>query len=157
MGIDVVDCNFNVLYGPLRTVVDLVQLVGRVGRDGGQSIALVLHNSHNIRNGDKDMKKLISCKTCRRTEFMGYFLSETDLLKLCNMTGLHTCCDLCEDSCCCGQCKVLDLEKLFSNQWINDSDNIDYEDVTDEHDIDNLDDEFISLKFFDTFETTDVK
>ena len=58
MGIDVVDCNFIVLYGPLRTVVDLVQLVGRVGRDGIQSIALVLHNSHNIRNVDKDMKKI---------------------------------------------------------------------------------------------------
>ena len=79
MGIDVVDCNSFVLYGPLRTVVDLVQLVGR---DGGQSIALALHNSHNIRNVDKDMKKLISCKTCRRTELMVNFRSETDLLEL---------------------------------------------------------------------------
>ena len=160
MGIDVVDCNSIVLYGPPRTVVDLVQLVGRVGRDGGQSIALVLHNSHNIRSVDKDMKKLISCKTCRRTELMGNFLSETDLLELCNMTGLHTCCDLCEDLCCCGQCKV----KLFSNQWINDSDSdsdtIDYEDVTDqpdEHDIDNLDDEFYLSEIFYSFETTDVE
>ena len=56
MGKDVVDCNSFVLFGPLRTVVDLVQLVGR---DGGQSIALALHNSHNIRIVDKDMQKLI--------------------------------------------------------------------------------------------------
>ena len=83
MGIDVVDCNSIILYGPPRTVVDLVQLVGRVGRDGGQSVAFILHNSYNVRNVDKDMKSLISCKTCRRKELTRNFLSDTDMLELC--------------------------------------------------------------------------
>lgn len=149
MGIDVVDCNSIVLYGPPRTVVDLVQLIGRVGRDGGQSVAFVLYNSYNIRNIDKDIKTLISCKTCRRKELMRNFLSDADLLELCKSPDVHTCCDICAESCCCGQCTILELEKLFSNQCIDnsssDSDTVEYEYVQeqpDEHDEDNLDVDF---------------
>lgn len=62
MGVDVLNCNSVVLYGPPRSVVDLVQAIGR---DGLPSVALIIYNSHHLRNVDKEVKTFISCQNCR--------------------------------------------------------------------------------------------
>lgn len=139
MGVDVLNCNSVVLYGPPRSVVDLVQAVGRVGRDGLPSVALIIYNSHHLRNVDKEVKSFISCQNCRRKELLKNFISDTDLLKFTDET-CHTCCDLCAELCKCNHCSVLDIEKLFNNECLNCSsdsdDTIDYDWNVDELDMD---------------------
>ena len=39
MGIDIKYCNSVVLYGPPTTYIDLIQEIGRVGRDGSATLA----------------------------------------------------------------------------------------------------------------------
>lgn len=139
MGVDVLNCNSVVLYGPLRSVVDLVQAIGRVGRDGLPSVALIIYNSHHLRNVDKEVKTFISCQNCRRKELLKNLMSDTDILKFTDET-CHTCCDLCAELCKCNHCSVLDIEKLFNNECLNCSsdsdDTIDYDWNVDELDMD---------------------
>jgi ATP-dependent DNA helicase RecQ len=45
MGIDIINCYSIVLYGAPHNVLDLVQEIGRAGRDGKDSVAMVLYNS----------------------------------------------------------------------------------------------------------------
>ena len=61
MGIDIVNFSNVVLYDAPKTVIDLVQEIGRVGRDGSPSTALLLHNSYHLQNIDSEVKEL--CKT----------------------------------------------------------------------------------------------
>jgi superfamily II DNA helicase RecQ len=132
MGIDVVGCNSVVLYGPPRNVVDLIQSIGRIGRDGEQSIAIIMYNSYQCRNVDQDMKSFITCQGCRRKNLMSNFMSNKDLLELEKDVNVHTCCDICTNVCKCSTCSVLQLEKLCSNEYLNSdsssgSDTVDYE------------------------------
>ena len=57
MGLDIVSRNGVVLYGAPRNILDFTQEIGRVGRDGNESAALVLYNSHSVRIAEKDVKQ----------------------------------------------------------------------------------------------------
>jgi superfamily II DNA helicase RecQ len=131
MGIDTGNCQSAILYGPPHSVVDLVQEIGRVGRDGQLSVAIMLYNSHHLRNVDKDVKTLFQSNTCRRKALMGNFLEESQLTQLEEECNLHTCCDICTKSCPCGYCQQLTIEKLFENvdcaESSSDSNTVDYE------------------------------
>jgi len=50
MGVDMVDIYTVVVYGAPSTIVELIQEIGRVGRDGKDSVALLLYNSYQLRN-----------------------------------------------------------------------------------------------------------
>jgi ATP-dependent DNA helicase RecQ len=54
MGIDIINCYSIVLYGAPHNVLDLVQEIGRAGRDGKDSVAMVLYNSFNLRTVEPD-------------------------------------------------------------------------------------------------------
>ena len=142
MGIDVVNCHSVILYGPPRTAVDLIQLIGRVGRDEQKSVAVMMFSSQNLRYSDQDVKQLFTTKTCRRVELMRNFLTESEINDMrINESNSHTCCDICAELCNCGKCENLVIEKIIENidDDSSDSDTIDY--VYD--DIENLtDDDF---------------
>ncbi|XP_062586322.1 putative ATP-dependent DNA helicase Q1 [Saccostrea cucullata] len=122
MGIDVSNCSNVILFGLPENLVDLVQEIGRIGRSGDPSVALILFNTYHLRKLSKTMKDLCS-DTCRRMTIMKHFLSETDLNELKKETGKHTCCDVCDKICSCGNCEYLSLEKLFDQSLISNSDN----------------------------------
>ena len=123
MGIDVAECHSVILYGPPKNPVDLVQLIGRVGRDGALSAALILYHSYHIRNIEQEIKPVLTENKCHRQELMKSFMSDSELesLKEDYTSNLHTCCDSCAEICACGQCSELDIEKLFKNIDISDS------------------------------------
>lgn len=135
MGIDIGNCQSVVLYGPPHSVVDLVQEIGRVGRDGQSSVAIMLYNSYHLRNVNKDIKTLFKSETCRRQVLMGNFLEEPQLTKLKAECNLHTCCDVCAKLCLCGKCEKLPVEKLLENIECvetcssSDSNTVDYSDL----------------------------
>lgn len=142
MGIDVVNCWAVILYGAPNTAIELVQEIGRVGRDGNPSIALLLYNSYNIRLSE--VKEVYKTINCRRHTLMQYFLKPAELEALSDEIGVHTCCDICAHKCQCGKCKLLLLEKMFNDSKIEDVSDDDLEkqsdsDITEPYDLDQYD------------------
>ncbi|XP_033754691.1 probable ATP-dependent DNA helicase RecS [Pecten maximus] len=110
MGVDFVDINNVILYGIPKSLVDLVQEIGRVGRDGKASIAVLLFNSYHLRDVDSDVKNMFKTEDCRRHAMLTPFVSDFELTDL---KKDHTCCDLCSVHCTCGSCKLSSMEKLM--------------------------------------------
>lgn len=48
------DCSI-ILFGMPDNIVDLVQEIGKIGRNGVQSIAMILFNSYHLQRSIKDM------------------------------------------------------------------------------------------------------
>ncbi|XP_069110241.1 bifunctional 3'-5' exonuclease/ATP-dependent helicase WRN-like isoform X2 [Argopecten irradians] len=126
MGIDVKDCQSVVLFGPPTNLVDLIQQIGRIGRDNSPSVALILYHSYHLGQLGFEVKSLVKSTDCRRVQLLGNFLNPKELTDIKNKeSGLHTCCDFCTLKCSCGECESLLLEKLFSctqSELENDSD-----------------------------------
>lgn len=102
MGIDIAYCHSVILYGPPTSIVDFVQELGRVGRDGQPSSAIILYSSQHKRHVDKDVRQFLDSKYCRRRNLLSHFLEE---LTNCNQNESHVCCDICEVKCNRGRCE----------------------------------------------------
>ncbi|XP_033752385.1 ATP-dependent DNA helicase Q1-like [Pecten maximus] len=147
MGVDVSACQNIILYGPPYSIVDLLQETGRAGRDGTDSVALIMYNRYQTRNIDDDVKQVIRSNSCRRLSIMDKFASAKHMQKIEKQTNLHTCCDICANFCKCNSCCVSPLEKLLhfsplddhDQQEESDSDTISYEYESDHADLENLD------------------
>lgn len=122
MGIDVSNCCSVILFGMPDNIVDLVQEIGRIGRNGEQSIAMILFNSYHLRRLNKDMKEILCSSDCRRLNIMRHFLMDSYLKELEKDTGVHTCCDICQKGCKCDNCELLLLERLLENEVLTDTD-----------------------------------
>ena len=120
MGIDNAGCNNVILYGPPKTHVDLIQEIGRVGRDGSQSLAVLMYNSFHLRNCDADIKSMLVGSNCRRETLMEQFLSKNELKSI--EKGIHMCCDICVAACKCSKCDKLEFQKLISELVITEED-----------------------------------
>ena len=115
MGVDVADCHNIILYGPPRSVVDLLQETGRAGRDGGPSVALIMCNSYQVRHVDSEVRDIVSTCDCRRKEILGNFLTQEELLThISTDSPVHTCCDSCFKACQCGNCELSDMESFLA-------------------------------------------
>lgn len=114
MGLDVKNCHSVILFGPPVQVVDLLQAIGRVGRDGEPSIAIILYNSYHLRKLSSDVKEILRTTDCRRISLLQCFLkSEVISLIMEKESRKHTCCDLCRRKCECQNCSMLPLEEIF--------------------------------------------
>lgn len=113
MGVDVFDCNYILLYGPPKTIIDLVQETGRCGRDGTKSLAVIFCNQYQLCHIDEDVKNVVKTTKCRRLSILKHFLSAKELDNIEKHMNKHTCCDLCSKLCACGEC-FLPLEKMMA-------------------------------------------
>lgn len=64
MDIDFVNCQAVILYGIPPTTTYLVQEVGRIGRDGKDSIALLLFNKFHLQHTHASMKHVYTTQSC---------------------------------------------------------------------------------------------
>ncbi|CAG2186712.1 recQ [Mytilus edulis] len=78
IGIDIIGFYIVIIYGAPKTIVDLIQEIGRVGRDGKEAVAL-LHNSYHLRDVETEVKDLFKANECRRISLLEPFLSKTEL------------------------------------------------------------------------------
>lgn len=102
LGMDIAYCHSVIFYRPPTSIVDFVQELGRVGRDGQPSSATILYSSQHKRHVDKDVKQFLDSKDCRRRNLLSHFLEK---LTNCIQNNSHVCCDICEVKCNCGRCK----------------------------------------------------
>ncbi|OWF47688.1 ATP-dependent DNA helicase tlh2 [Mizuhopecten yessoensis] len=58
MGIDVVDTHSVILYCVPKHLTDIIQEIGRVGRDCKSSVAMLLYNSYHLNKVDPDVKEM---------------------------------------------------------------------------------------------------
>lgn len=100
MGIDVKGVHSVVHWGPPSKLEHYMQEIGRCGRDGIPSTAVLLYNGHQLRHCDKHMLQYIKAtKGCRREMILAAF----DEVAGDRREPLHVCCDLCSQMCSC-QC-----------------------------------------------------
>lgn len=73
MGFDVSKCSNVILFGLPENIVDVMQEIGRIGRDG---------EAYHLRKLDKAVKDILCSDTCRRIAIMNHFLNGSDLNEL---------------------------------------------------------------------------
>ncbi|XP_065844730.1 ATP-dependent DNA helicase RecQ-like [Oscarella lobularis] len=104
MGVNMKGVNVILHYGPPSTIEEYMQEIGRGGRNGGSSHAVLLYNKRLTRHCKKEMKSYISNQCiCRREGLLQHFghKKEPSLFPL-----PHACCDICTTECDCGTCPV---------------------------------------------------
>lgn len=143
MGIDAKGFHSVVLFGAQSNCSDLIQEIGRVGRDNMPSVALIVYNSYHQRLADESVKKILVTKECRRLCLLENFLNDKGIQEIReNILGHHTCCNNCAAKCSCNKCELLPIEKMFNFANVysapdSDSDETEYYDSFDEeiHDL----------------------
>lgn len=96
MGVDCKQVHRTIHFGPAKNVEAYMQESGRAGRDGKQSIAYLLYQSLQLIHVEKDIKKYIKTKSCRREFLMSFFDVHHS-----TKDPLHLCCDNCSLECKC--------------------------------------------------------
>ena len=57
--------------------------------------------------------RALCTQKCRRQEALSLFLTKFELSQLALTCNVHSCCDVCELSCNCGNCQKLPFENIF--------------------------------------------
>lgn len=101
MGIDIPDVREVIHWGPPSNVEQYVQEIRQAGRDGKDSVAVLLYDKGN-RYTKQEMRVYAECKAeCRwKNLFSHFILYEHDNNPQCK------CCDICELVCDCIICKM---------------------------------------------------
>ncbi|XP_061194372.1 bifunctional 3'-5' exonuclease/ATP-dependent helicase WRN-like [Saccostrea echinata] len=117
MGIDMASANNVILYGAPKQLVEVIQEIGRVGRDGTPALALLLYNSYHLRKAEQEVRDVYISQTCRRKVLLKPFVKENEL-GLISQDPHHTCCDRCVLLCRCNDCQkdVFLLEKMLKDE-----------------------------------------
>ena len=101
MGIDIPFVQQIFHWGSPSSIEEYVQEIGRAGRDGSDSIAILINkNSRNVTSAMNSYIK--NMQKCRRLVLYSNFVKYThdnERIKTCN------CCDICKLSCHCELCK----------------------------------------------------
>ena len=116
MGIDLKGARRVIHFGPSQTVESYLQECSRVGRDGGQSECILLHNGLLAAHCSGAMKDLIRNENkFRRREILKHFLGEHKIVA----SGCK-CCDVCAQDCSCsgvkGGCSKTFLQDFLFDQ-----------------------------------------
>ncbi|KXJ20095.1 ATP-dependent DNA helicase tlh2 [Exaiptasia diaphana] len=101
MGVNFQDIRFIVHYGPPREMEELVQQIGRAGRDGKPAHALIMYNGRHLKNCDQSVKDMCKATSgCLRKRMLADFGVE-DL----QSQEKHNCCINCHKECLCSDDK----------------------------------------------------
>ena len=99
MGVNIPDIRRIVHFGPARSIEDLVQEIGRAGRDLCPSMALLLYTGTHLRKCDSNVTEYAKSTTkCLRQILLQSFESTYGDVQT---TKLHECCTFCHQKCKC--------------------------------------------------------
>lgn len=108
MGINCPNVRRIIHWGPPESISMYVQQVGRCGRDGQSSLALLyVGKGISMKNVGEAIQDY--CKTtdkCRRIMLMEPFQESKRRVATCQSPVLHLCCDVCQRACKCPTCSA---------------------------------------------------
>ena len=121
MGIDLKCARRVIHFGPSRTAECYLQECGRVGRDGGQSLCVLLYNGFLVSHCSDDMGELIiSQQKCHRRGILKHFPGDHEIV----VEGCLRC-NVCAEACMCsglkGECaknmllNFVSYDKVYKN------------------------------------------
>ena len=100
MGVDIKGLHRIINYGPPSDIESYIQELGRAGRDGKQSEALLMYHGRQLRHCTPEMLEYLKSSTCRRSKLLELFDKGT--VSSYNFPReKHLCCDTCELMCTC--------------------------------------------------------
>ena len=97
MGVDCKGVKRVIHLWPSKNMESYAQETGRAGRDGSQSMALLLYDGMLLTHVEKDIKLYIKSDQCRRVTLLKHFQAN-----LSSVLPKHLCCDICASKCGCG-------------------------------------------------------
>lgn len=100
MGVDIKGLHRIINYGPPSDNESYIQELGRAGRDGKQSEALLMFHGRQLGHCTPEMLEYLKSSTCRRSKLLELFdkgtLSRNNFPR-----EKHLCCDICQLVCTC--------------------------------------------------------
>lgn len=112
MGVDFQGLSRIIFFGLPHSILDVLEEIGRAGRDCENVVALLLYNYHRV-HCEPVVRKLFQCNDCRGTRMMN---SELENVK--SYSGGCSCCDLFQNM-LLWKLYSTSLEKLFSGTSTN--------------------------------------
>lgn len=107
MGVDIPSIRNIIHISPPYTIRELFQEIGRAGRDGKQSKAILYYNNKDIGKNKQQMQEEVRdyCRSngnCLRVMLLKFLSAEQPQ----SLDPPHLCCSVCKNACSCPQCKV---------------------------------------------------
>ena len=97
MGVNIKDIEYVIHIGPLTDIEDYIQAIGRAGRDGRTSTAILYFTGHQLGKCSKAMKTYARCQDgCLREALYEQFDTKPK-----KPDELHHCCAFCKGKCKC--------------------------------------------------------
>lgn len=112
MGVDFQGLSRIIFFGLPHSILDVLEEIGRAGRDCENVVALLLYNYHRV-HCEPVVRKLFQCNDCRGTRMMN---SELENVK--SYSGGCSCCDLFQNM-LLWKLYSTSLKKLFSGTSTN--------------------------------------
>ena len=100
MGVDIKGLHRIINYGPPADIESYMQELGRAGRDGKQSEALLMFHGRQLRHCTPEILEYLKSSSCRRSKLLELFDKGT----VCSHNfpnEKHLCCDICQLVCTC--------------------------------------------------------
>ena len=103
LGMDIPRLHNVIHYGMPTTIDDYMQETGRVGRDGQQSHAIILHHRDSTKGKHmtSEVKEYTNLQSCRRAAILKWFDEGSS-----SLTGTLYCCDNCSSKYSCCSCSM---------------------------------------------------
>ena len=100
MGVDIKGLHRVINYGPPSDNESYIQELGRAGRDGKQSEALLIFHGRQLRHCTPEMLEYLKSTSCRRSKLLELFDKGT-VSSYSFSRAKHLCCDVCALECTC--------------------------------------------------------
>ncbi len=107
MGVNFPDIQYVINWGPPRTLLDYHQEIGRAGRDGKQSDALIIYYGQQVIHCEDEVKTFLNSVGCYRVACLSPFDDQIKPLE-----PSHDCCSNCRSNCSCVECDTRCIEHL---------------------------------------------
>ena len=100
MGVDIKVLHRIINYGPPSDIESYIQELGRAGRDGKQSEALLMFHGKQLHHCTPEMLEYLKSSSCQRSKLLELFDKGT-VSSHSFPREKHLCCDICELVCTC--------------------------------------------------------